>query len=782
MTNPSNYPREANVILYRKGTAGTITYRDRTDTDNKLIDYEFQCPENRKKVLTVWIDIGNTTPASNLLSSSCTLWSNAVTGALQEGDYIRFGLYQSDGSTVDVLFKGVIKNLEQSSGTVLQITAWDPSARLDETKVSTTLYTNMRKKIEFGVTWDYGYPMVDSVSDASIQNPMVEVKVGLEGIAYTFGSGVASTERDLCGDPLFRVAQPFIASGDLLWALSVWYSCSNFSTGGVPDSFRVMLVPDNGNAPASEAYVIKQWDVQAASANETNTQAIITPSPVNNRCWLVEGEKYWLVFKALATGGARAFNIEAEQPGTDQLGSYSYHDLVSYSIITDSQLKMTMTCTLFEVQEPSDYIFDDTNDEIVLTKTGHFKWWATGMAILTYYYNTITLEDVCKGLIKLNTGLLQDVNANLDYTMKTYSTKGKSIGDCLRELMDIFETSGTFSGRQHVMAHYEDGSSIPRLKIGKRLDTTNDSETVIASDPDDRPSNPDEWIIVGTPSLKKTTRMKYSKVTVVGKRWEDDYPIIVTVSDRAKTGSFWEKMDGLTETLIVVDDNLQTLEDCYREAYRMLDAVLKDVWEGTITLSGQHNALFDFDNTSSSFGSGKILKLYWGELGISAVKMKVTQIILRRTNTEITVNDVDVELLNRITQSLGRLDKSESFLASVGDVKTTYLETYAGITIADAGTTTMYLYDTAGALITNCLPRDCVKTESSSYNLKTFHAEFERHHGETNTKVRYIKFYNGAVLRATIDLTRTVNNIDIDEAVDKYRGNRLVVEASFKIA
>jgi hypothetical protein len=752
------------------------------DSNSKLIDYELQCPENRKKVLTVWIDIGDTTPAVNLLNSSCALWTNSVVGALQEGDYIRFGLYQSDGVTVDVFFKGVIKNLDQPSGTVLQITAWDPSARLDETKVSTTIYTNMRKKVEFGVTWDYGYPTVDSVSDADIQNPLVEVKVGIESINCALGDGAAGTERDLCGDPLFRVAQPFIASGDLLWALSVRYTCSNFSTGGVPDSFRIMLVPDNGNTPGPEAYAIKTWDVQAASANETNTLAIVTVSPAGNRTWLVEGEKYWLIFKALATGGARLFNIEAYQTGGSQLGSYSYHDLVSYSITNNSQLAIIMTHIRFEVQQPSDYIFDDAANEIILIQTGHFLWWATGMAILTYYYGNITLEDVCKGLIKLNTGLLQDVNANLDYTMKTYSTKGKSVGDCLRELMDIFETSGTFSGRQHVMAHYEDGSSIPRLKIGKRLDTTNDSETVIASHPNDRPSNSDEWIIVGNPSLKKTTRMKYSKVTVVGKRWEDDYPLIVTVSDRAKSGSFWEKLDGITETLVVVDDNLQTLEDCYREAYRMLDAVSRDVWQGTITLSGQHDSLFDFDNTSASFGSGKILKLYWGELGISAVKMKVTQIILRRNNTEISLNDTDIELLNRISQSLGRLDKTESFLAPVGDVKTTYLETYAGVTIADSGTTTMYLYDTAGGIITSLLPRDCVKTENTTYNLKTFHAEFERHHGESTTKIRYIKLYNGATLRATIDLQRTVSSIVIDESVDKYRGNRLVVEASFKIA
>jgi hypothetical protein len=279
--------------------------------------------------------------------------------------------------------------------------------------------------------------------------------------------------------------------------------------------------------------------------------------------------------------------------------------------------------------------------------------------------------------------------------------------------------------------------------------------------------------------------MRYSKVMVIGKDYLD-MPIVAVRSDRAKTGSMWEKMHGVVETLTVTDDNLRTLEDCNREAYRLLDAVTRDVWEGKITLYGHHTALWDFDNTSDSYGSGKIIKLYWSPLGISNMKMKITGIEFTTYTTIITVNNTDMELLNRVTRGLGNIDRLESLTAVIGDPESLILEYYYYILPARDGDTYMRIYDDTNTLMT---PQDgqlCTKFANTDYNSRTYHAEFERTNCDGANKVRYVELYDSTGILYKFDLMASescgAGTIDVDLKISKYRSHRLIVEINLRNA
>jgi hypothetical protein len=287
--------------------------------------------------------------------------------------------------------------------------------------------------------------------------------------------------------------------------------------------------------------------------------------------------------------------------------------------------------------------------------------------------------------------------------------------------------------------------------------------------------------MVGDPSISKTNKYKYAEVIVVG---QDMYgrPLVSIMSDKAKSGGFWKKLDGQAESLRVSDSNLMTQSEVNKECIRLLDAVSRDVWEGTIVLAGMHLSLWDNDNTSSSFGSGKILKLYWSPLGMSAVLMKVNRIIIKNGNTEVYLNNVDPLLINRITNTIGKTDKLDAFLSPVGLVQNTVLETYTDTVIASANDVYCELKDTTD---TDLAEQDfvlCEKFTDTKYNICQYHAEFEASNALGTNKVRYVRLYDSGGQIVKVDLQRTESNIDIDEKTIKTKTNRLIVIVNGKAA
>ena len=786
MANPDGYPREAYLKLTHG--AGYVEYRG-TGSTNRMLSWELQVNENHPKKLTLLLSNGMTTTTENLLSSSCAVWSSG-TGALARGDAVRFGLYQSDGSTVDVRFDGYITDIKALPAGKLQIVCVDPSARLDYEHRTLTHGANYRDQVIKAVSTSQGLLYMSGVSEADVVEPFAFVGYAHTETRVALGDGNNSTDHAMT-DQDDWVAQPFIAEGDGMLGFKVRITTDVYrdkDTLGAIDSLKCYIRMDDDNSPGRTIWQPvggKIYGLDICHVDDTfEVETISSNEPLR----LVKGQRYWLEFGMWYDNldPNAEVTVEAEDADTTESPVNAYKYAVGGAAAAwESGQVLDVTLDFCDYEEiPRDQykfypVIDwlDFNTEKGLTALSSPSY-TYYRGKLSFYYGTITKEQLCQRLIEANTGLLKDLSTSLDRTFGVYSTRGKSLGDCLREIMDVYENSGSWDGYQSVMAHYMDGSSIHRLKVGKRKKTS-DSATYILSSPLDRSNTDEHLVMAGGMNLRQTNKMKYARVLVTGKSPNGD-PIVVTRSDQAKSTSFWDQMHGLAETMVVNDENIQTLEEADKMAYRLLDAVNRDDWEGQLQLSGQHDDMFEWTTNDVSYGSGEIITLYWSKLGISNEKFKVKQMILRPYTTTIYVSNEDPLLRNKMTEGWGRAERTEGFLAPVGTPEVIYGSSYTGTTITTA-TLYMELCDSSGTALDGSQRVLCTKLSSTDYNLNVYHAEFPAGNGHSSTigGVGQIKLYDDKLtgsLIATVDLTRTVSSIVIDEEVDKFQGTRLIFE------
>lgn len=771
MVNPDSYPREGTIKITHG--AGSITWRE--NDSNKIKDWEFDCVDNRPWFLSFILDNSDIDGAINILSSSCAIWS-AGTGSLAFGDKIEFGMYAQDHSTLTWYFEGVVCDIQPAGDDAIKVSVYDPSRILDMIQKSRVYYKNVRSSYWAAGTYNNGYLSIDGIADADIATPFIKLRLrGSDDPFIQFGKAPAVAGYNIAGAAGRLVCQPFIARGDYNTGFTFTYKTVNYGDGaGNPYNFTLKICADDPNNVNFPGKIIKTYSITAALKTGNGSYT----SNLGNTYPIVPGAKYWFVLSADVIAGSLI--IDSETPGTDSAECTKEYTGAAW-VGTSYQLAFKWVYfAAFEEIDPNRYYFDDANNKIWVFGVDDVV--GTPVALLDYYYGTRTLKEISDWLCKLSGTLLSDIHANCQNTYKTFYTKGQKLGDCLRVLMDTFEDGGAWSGRQHIMAYYRDGSSIPRLKIGKRLDITNDTEYLTIAYPPDRPSNSDEWLVAGDGvQLTKTYKMKYSEVTVIGQDPQGQ-PIICRRSDRAKTGSMFAATGGICERLTVTDDGLVTLGAVNSEAYRILDSVSRDVWEGKITLTGHHIGIVDFDNTSDTFGCGKIIKLYWSPLGMGSTKMKVTRAIFRMNGTtEIMVNNSDPYWLNKLSRGLGTLEKVENMMAPIGDPETIYIETFLNSAITDNAQMKIALYDEAGQPLTDLEPVNATRYTNSRYNLRTYHAEFERQNGyNVNGQVRYVELTKAGVQQAIVDLNRTTGSIKFDEMGNKFVTTRMIVELNCK--
>jgi len=781
MANPESYPREAYLKITSKGTAGYIEMRE--NNSSFLIDYELSFSENFPKVLTVVLDNANIVSTVNILNSSCARWSGGITGALKQGDIVKFGFYRTGTSTIDYYFDGTVKELKPGENGRLTVVCKDRLDRLDHIKRDTIIYNKYKKKTKWSITYENGYRRLNNFTDTDVVYPFEYLAYCSALHTEEYGAGVlggGSGILDLGLSLNNRVAQSFIATGHMISHIYCEFSLNTYGPGGGGPSYDITcnVHRDNGNSPgAIFGSDMKFRGLETGNGQWIGTFDVNTPAPL-----LAPGEKYWIVFKATVVAGNCI--IQGNAPGTTykEDAQKSTDGGVTWSKVTGPphlQLHCKMTQYDFQELEPNQYYFDDTNNIVWLYGDLNI---AADIAMISYFQLYISLEDVFKALIKMNTFMLGNVNAYIDFLLKTYSTQGKTVGDCMRELCNIFETTAPWTGLQHAMAHYVDANGINRCKVGFRMNTTY-TEVLTASFPEDRPSNTDEYIIVGEPRLQKTDRYKYSEVIVVGQDIPTGRPLICCRSDKALSSSYWKKVDGQIGTMKVSRPDLCDLGMVNAEAYRLLDAVSRDLWEGSISLSGHHLVCWSTDPTQDDYGAGRLIKLYWSPMGISAVKFKITQMVITPTRTEIFVNNVDPLLTNYVTQSFGALGRLDSYMAPVGLVDNIYIETYSDSVITSDHNVYMKLYDENNVVLTSHDQALCIRFDSPNYNAITYHAEFEKGNGYSDQLVRYVELNtieHGQL--AKIDLRRTTSSIEIDERARKTDTNRLIVELTAKRA
>ena len=785
-TSSTYIKSQAQIKIYNKGTAGVITFEE--GSDNRIVDYSLTFEENHALELNVQLSNPNLDPDQNILSSSCALWSGGVTDNLEEGDEIEFGIYESDGITVTRKFYGTIHQILNAGSRNITLKCFDKLKRLDRTRYDTIIFDRYRDRLGLNQNLVNGYyRAICGDADRSMQRVLYangEIERNLTNSGWVLNSPYMDNTSE-------QVAQPFIAESEGLTRISINYSVSSFIVGPYTkpiSRFKVEIHADVDDEPSGTpiftTYVspaIIESDVRINIDTRTGSIPLA----------LAKDYKYWVVIYPEDDSIIGWLQIKTCYKPDDYVCDYYKYTTDGSTWNTgsgDAVLDFDFYFGTYVEKTADQYIDDQTNNYLYILGekdkpdgiSTYFN--ASYLIYANYFFMTVSSEEVFKRLIKLNTGLKEDVSSNADREMYLYRSEGKTVGDCMREMLDLYEISGTDSGYQRVMGHYYSGG-VHYCKVSKRKNIS-DTHDVLYSHPEDR-STDSEHYIIGQPKLRRSTLQKYAKVRVVGKSTNNE-PVIAVVSDEASSSSYFDKLEGSSEIMDIYDQNINNVNDAFKEAYRLMDAVQRGLWEGEITLSGKH-FLWDGEELSSTFMSGDIIKLYWKPLGISDVKFKVKSCTVGRFKTTVYVNNKDPVLYNRITNALGSMKETNSFTSPKNIVSFENVDVFQDAVI-DTNTLYMGLYDQDDKLLPGMYKVECTKIESSdhssnSYNMNVYNAKFKPGNGwmdNTGDYVKYVKLFTAQkggspIANGTFTLVDSSLTYPIDLRVHKRIDTTVVV-------
>jgi len=769
------------IILYRKGTAGTITY---TFGDSSLVvagSRRLTRNENDISTLEFQLSNGSNVAAENFLSASFAGWSGGVTGALQLGDYVKYSLYPTKAPTTKgQYFYGKIVELQQTQDGKLKVTAQDYLKKLSR-EYTKVFYEGYRDSVSKTATWADGHYTLTGVTDADIVTPLAYVAVAEDDTAEQIGtSTVASSQNIVTGD----VAQPFVATQDGLLGVHVSLLASPSPESG---TIRISIQTDNGaGRPSGSAIAYKDVSALGVLGYYLDYDVDLTTGGVPLP--LVVGRTYWVVYHYVS-GTLTGCNPQGVTPVSTY--PYTYYlwksDGVNWAKQTSRSTHTVIHTVNYNSVDPADHVFDDTLNAIYCANTTaqpvQTQTFVTPVrGLVSYFYGTLTSQEIADALLALNTGMSSGSSANQTAVSGTFSTLGKKLLESLQELADQYQPSGTWSGYQLAFAHYESGGA-HTVKFGKRL-TTADSSYVTFSHGFDSATD-EEVRIIDWSGLKLRTDLRPSSVVVVGKDASGN-PLCYTVTDRALSGSFESRMEGFANVLKMVDDNLTKMSDVQAMGDGSLAAYSTNVWEGQIKVSGVYPDLIDLDTSSATFGSGKIITLNLSPLGISALKLKVKGVVVEANQTTITISNDDVMVNNAQRYYNAKAQRSEAFLAPVGLVDNMYVAVFID-DVADYSPGWVELrYESGGAI--PGLSKVPTKHQVTALNLNVYHAEFEAADGHSaiggtmvGVGMIYLRQSSGSANYKTYDLYVSTDPVR-DERFHKFKTNRLIVDVLTKMA
>lgn len=775
------------IILYRKGTAGSITMAANDSSYVVAGSRKLTRNENDISTLEFSLSNGSAIAAENFLSSSFAGWSGGVTGALQLGDYVKYSLYPTKTLTKTQYFYGKIVEMQQTQDGQLKVTAQDYLKKLgrEYTKV---LYDGYRDSVAKTATWADGAVVISGVTDVYIITPIAYVALATDDKMETVGSTTQRPSENLVTG---AVAQAYMATQNGMIGLRVSFqNPDGLRTGTI----KVALQADNGAGTAPSGIDLAS---DTAYLDGTTTGWVVfdidfttggVPVP------LVTNKMYWIVFSYVSGGTLLGGYVYTVLPtSTYPVSSHLWKsDGTNWATQASESIKMDVHTVNYSPVEPENHVFDDSAnsiyckvDSVAPVQTQTFVTPVRGM--VSYFYGTLTNQEITDALLALNTGLISGSSANQVATSGTFSTLGKKLLESLQELADQYQPSGTWAGLQLAFAHYESAGS-HYVKFGKRLTTADASYATFSHGFDS--ATDDEVRIMDYSGLKLRTDLRPSSVVVIGKDSAGN-PLCYTVTDSALSGSFEARMEGFANVLKLADENISKLADVQARGDGALVAYSTNVWEGQLKVSGVYPDLIDMDTASASFGSGKIITLNLSPLGISATKFKVKGVVVEANHTTITLSNDDVMVNNAQRYYNDKAQRSEAFLAPVGLVDNIYVAVYyAGAVDWNEGYAFMGLADGSGNRLTGLIGVECTKHPVVAMNLNVYHAEFEVDNGYSvppkglsqiwlgynanfeGLSAAYLKryyLYNGsAPIR--------------DEKLDKFKTSRLIVDFLTKIA
>lgn len=765
-TLPGGSIRNYSVTLYRRGTAGTITYTP--GANSKVMNYKIEWDENRPMRANIWVDNSDVTATVNLLNSSCTQWSGSVTGALQQGDFLEFKLLRPNGSTYDTLFYGKITDLDPAGGTLL-IVAYCGLKSLDKVDHGRIIYANRRYPGYFDIEISNGRRRMKSVTDNNIV--LERAAIALTDIRLDLDNGAAEYTYDL-GDETHYVAQIFIPSGNALVGVVFNYDTTNYSKAGSTAKVICELRLANADGTKSDTVVATCETNVGANDGKTKVECDFCAAGVPTE--FVPGINYYIVIRPNITPDSAGYIGIYVNGAATKLGC----DVVSdtYTGWAGAQIAGQIDMTNYEeldieecsIDETNNYLYFQYDESDIVTVDSYYTVYR-GRAC--YFYNTVTAETIINALIERSGLLDAAASTNMDKTRTVFDPRGKNQLDSIREILDEYEATGApWEGYQKTIGACL-VSNIWTATCGKRLKTS-DTAHQILSHPDDT-ANDWERFIIGNPSLKKTASARFASVRVTGKDYFGN-PLITTVSDKAASGSLAEALpEGFSMVQEVkADFPLQRLDAL---AHATLESITRGSWEGGMTLRG-HHILWDLDQTSSTYASGRIMTLNWSPLGISATKFKVKSCVIHPSITEIYINNPDT-LMDRIaSQFIGLRDK----VAQDDNDDAIYLSTFVS-SVESASAGYMELQDSSGNPLSEQMRIECYVWSSPTQNFKIFSAVIPSWNAVgTIEQVEIFDAVTGGTSIVAQDLYRTASSITIDERQDKVRGKRAIIEVMVK--
>ena len=765
-------------LKFHKTISAVERYYTITHAANQCIQSRtMEWTENYPRKVSVTLVNRTTDAAENLLSSSFAGWDTGVTGALDIGDRVEYSVYPTSAPTVKTrVFYGLIVELSQSSGGILTVAASDYLEKYEYLQPSRVFYSNYRDMKYKDWTQGTGCVTIDGVTESNIVWPAVNIAFAWTDVQSDLTATYSDIEPLWDGADAWYNAQLFEAKGNGLIGLAFSVTADDVGTQG---TVKAAIQADSNGLPSGTDLGYGEAIITLGDHIDEEYQIDFTDA-AGEPITLTKGRSYWVVWSTEMTDAVHVSIVT-----NHNLAANAYTDTYWWKqrpagawteSTSDYNFELVLDFAEYEDVNVADYYFDSGASTIVvkqiqdITTVGTYYDLYRGR--VSYYYGTVSTENLFDKLIALEPTMTANTDSNLDTTLSIYQTRGKSVGECLRELGDTFETTGTYSGYQHAIAHYESGGT-HYVKVGFRPSTQSKTFSHGAD------GSTDDELRLTSVDLKRTTAMRPASVMVIGKS-TDGSPLICQRDDRAMSTSFRtkSKLDLLTT---LTDESLTTLSEVNRKAWQLLDSYTRGTWEGTIVVAGVYPDLFDLNTASATYGAGGHILLNYSPLGISNGEFHVKGIVLHENTTEIQITNEDLLVLNVFTDARGRAERSEAFTAPDDPQEFVFVSGfYDDVETLD----TLYaqLCSADNTPITGSFRVLCTKFASrSAYNTNTYHAEFELENGHTtdgSTLITQIELYDAA----TGGTEHAYITLSTGERVPKWRTTKVIAEVHTKKA
>jgi len=773
---------------------------------SRVLDYF----ESHAKKVEFDLENSSTTGALNFLSSSCAVWDSG-TGAMAIGDIVEYWLYPTSFTTgiegaLTKYFYGQVASLHQTNDGTLHVVAYDALKRYDYMTEQQTVYSGYRDRYARTVgtiaSGTYAYKLAFESVDSDGLYPGAQIALLTNDYFFDYGCDIDAGGAG-AGDlgEGYAYAQAFIAPDVEILGVLTHGDYTEDVSATEHSVLRFSIREDDG-ADRPSTTMLFYVDV---TLTVTGVQWLWTYFDTTNHTFerLVPGRKYWVHVEHYST--------DATYPGTwqfyiDTNGTYCNDQADAHHVYGSIPLDAGSSegpgnfyafPLLAEViaLPPTDYLYylDGATPKLVITKlTASYPGLdspptvlpsvpsSTDRGRLSYYYGTITVDDAFEGLIELAPLLNHDAETDIDLAIDMYRTTGKSYGDCLRELCDLFAYNNSGTYNQCVVSN--PASAPTYIYQRRRRNTTDDASSKTFSFGHDAATGEEARII--SCDLRKTVEGRPGSVKVVGKSI-DGTPIIVTRDDRMLSYSLYEQSD-LPIQEVVYDPNLTTLSDAHKRAYAILDSYHRSAWEGTLMVDGVYPHLMMVD--SESWGSGGIITLNYSPLGISATKFKVLGVRVGTNTTEIEITNAGKLRKNTIRENQKKTFATENYASPVEPQSTIYIYARSETVVTSTSLFAQLSSNGVGTILAShgnyaAHRVPCTKLTvpggASPYNVNSYYAVFEAEngYGDVESMQLYEDLTGGSAV-ATYDL----GSISLLAQPYKSKLSRVILDFACKAA